>query len=346
MPTLSLLLAPSFNRLYTKQAPDVVATELAVLDRLVLDGALGEPRLATRGGAPFLDVDVPDGVGELGLTLLRNLSGTFVVFDLAADGSLRPVEAAPLVRYDDDLLTTLRYSGKTNEQLTHLLVNVALAATDDGWPRLLAGERLCLLDPLAGRGTTLNQGLQYGMDVVGIEAHEADVDAYHRFVTRWLQDHRAKHASKAWRYTRGGEPTAHRATTTITRTPDGERIDQVVGAIHDDTTNAREHLKRSSIDLLATDLPYGVQHGARSEAWGRSRSPEALLDEALPVWREVLRGGGGMAIAWNRRNLPRADLVALLDAHRFEVVEADDDALAHRVDRTIQRDVVIARKPS
>lgn len=345
MTHLALLLQPSFNRVYAKQAPDVVAAELALLDGLVLDGALGPAQVVERGGAPFLDVHPAGPVDELALAVLRNLSGTYLVAEVD-QGALRPLDVAPRSRYDDDLLTTLRYSGKTNEQLTQLLVNLALGATADGWRRLVDGEALTLLDPLAGRGTTLNQGLTYGLDVVGIEAHEADAEAYHQFVTRWLREHRAKHASTARRYTRAGEPTAHRATTTITRTPDGEPVDQVVDVIHDDTVNAREHLKRSSVDLVATDLPYGVQHGARSAAWGRSRSPDALLAEALPVWRSVVRGGGGLALSWNRRALPRAEVASLLAEGGWEVVvDVDDDRLEHRVDRAITRDVVVARKP-
>lgn len=344
MPHLALLLAPSFNRVYARQAPTIVAAELATLDGLALDGALGPAEVVERAGVPYLDVH-PDGpLDEVAAAVLRNLSGAYALFEVH-DGDLRPVDQRPLARYDDDLQTTLRYSGKTNEQLTHLLVNLALGATADGWPRLVGSEPLTLLDPLAGRGTTLNQGLTYGLDVVGIEAHEADSEAYHQFVTRWLQEHRAKHASTARRYTRAGEPTAHRATTTITRTPDGEPVHQVVDVIHDDTTNAREHLKRSSVDLVAADLPYGVHHGARSSAWGRSRSPADLLAEALPVWREVVRGGGGMALAWNVRTLPRQELVALLDGAGWQVAAPDDDRFEHRVDRTITRDVVVASKP-
>lgn len=345
MPTYSLLVQPSFNRVYTKQAPGVMAAELALLDDLVLGSALGPPSVVERGGAPFVEVATVDAPDATTLAVLRNLSGTYVVFEVGDDGNLRPVELAPLARYDDDLLTTLKYSGKTNEQLTHLLVNLALGATADGWARLVGGDRLVLADPLAGRGTTLNQGLRYGLDVVGIEADEADAEAYHQFLVRWLREHRAKHASKAWRYRRSGRPDAHRATTTITRTPDGTPVEQVVDVIHDDTTGAREHLARASVDLIATDLPYGVQHGSRSEVWGRSRSPEALLAEALPVWREILRGGGGLALAWNRRQLPRPRLVELFEGASFEVVAAADDRFEHRVDRTITRDVLVARKP-
>ena len=208
MPTCSLLLQPSFNRVYTKQAPAVVTAELELLDRLALDGALGPARVVERGGAPFVEVDPAAGPDDLATTVLRNLSAAYLLFTLTDDGDLRPLDVAPLARYDDDLLTTMRYSGKTNEQLTHLLVNLALGATAEGWARMARGDALTLLDPLAGRGTTLNQGLQYGLDVVGIEADEGDAEAYHQFVIRWLKDKRAKHASKAWRYKRPGAGTA------------------------------------------------------------------------------------------------------------------------------------------
>ena len=62
---------------------------------------------------------------------------------------------------------------------------------------------------------------------------------------------------------------------------------------------------------------------------GRARrGPERLLAEALPVWRDVLRPGGGLALAWNRRTLPRPRLVELAtDAGPRRSPTPDDDAL-------------------
>jgi hypothetical protein len=72
-----------------------------------------------------------------------------------------------------------------------------------------------------------------------------------------------------------------------------------------------------------------------------------LLQAALPVWWEVLRPGAGVALSWNLRTLDRARMVERLDQQGLELVTpADDERFVHRVDRSITRDVVVARRPS
>jgi tRNA G10 N-methylase Trm11 len=95
------------------------------------------------------------------------------------------------------------------------------------------------------------------------------------------------------------------------------------------------------------DLPYGVQHGSTPPAGALQRSPDDLLVGALPVWRDVLKPGAGAALAWNLRTLDRARLVELLVGAGLELVTpADDQRFVHRVDRSITRDVVVARRPA
>jgi len=68
------------------------------------------------------------------------------------------------------------------------------------------------------------------------------------------------------------------------------------------------------------------------------------VNEALPAWLKVLKPGAGLALAWNTRVLKRADLVAQLSEAGLEVFDRPPfDGFAHRVDRTIHRDVVVAR---
>jgi hypothetical protein len=342
--TYALLVEPSFNRVYTQQAPAVLAAELAVVDELVLGGVVVETRRVDRGGAPFLELTVRDELAPDALVVLAGLSSTYVLFEVR-DGAYHPVDVEPVACYDDDLLTTLRYSGKTNEQFTELLVNLAVAASAAASERRLAGERVRLLDPLAGRGTTLNQGIMSGFDVTGIEVDQRDTDAYAQFLETWLKDKRIKHRVQTYTYRKGRPVTAHEAIITIKRSVMGDATDQVVDIIHDDTLLAREHLKRSSVDVIVGDLPYGIQHGARTDLWGSSRNATTLLTDALPVWRSVLRGGGALCLAWNTRTLPRADLVGLLDEAGLDVLHRDGAGFEHRVDRSITRDVVLATKP-
>ena len=65
---------------------------------------------------------------------------------------------------------------------------------------LAAGRRLdgplTVLDPLCGRGTTINQALMYGYDGIGIELDGKDVDAYAAFLKTWLRRKRIKHTRR------------------------------------------------------------------------------------------------------------------------------------------------------
>jgi hypothetical protein len=47
-----------------------------------------------------------------------------------------------------------------------------------------------------------------------------------------------------------------------------------------------------------------------------------------------------MALSWNTKVLPRAELLTLLDGF----VPVTDETFAHRVDQAIDREVVVVRK--
>ena len=50
-----------------------------------------------------------------------------------------------------------------------------------------------MLDPLCGRGTTLNQALMYGFDAAGMDRDRKDFEAYAAFIQTWLKRKRVKH---------------------------------------------------------------------------------------------------------------------------------------------------------
>jgi SAM-dependent methyltransferase len=343
--TYAFLPKASANRVFSSVVPQLLAAELAVLD-----AGLAEPRRPTTATAAFGGVEyvtaTVDGApyGDDEVAVLSNLSTLHALFVVEGE-LLRPVALAPLRHHDDDLISIQRYAGKTNETFTHLLVNLALAATSRGFERLLAGERLRLLDPASGRGTSLNRAVVYGMDAVGVELDKRDVDAYEAFFVGWCKDKRLKHDVERARLRKGRAAPA--ATCTVTFGAGKDRAGQrTVLSIHDDTVLLGSHLAARSVDLLVCDLPYGVQHGARSDG-ALARGPADLLAAALPVWLRVLRPGSGLALGWNQRTLARQELGELVTAHGFELVPAGGDgAFVHRVDRSITRDVLVARRPA
>jgi hypothetical protein len=316
-----------------------------VLDAEVLGGVVGAQRVEALGGVDYLLVEGAADLEDWQLDVVANLSSLHAAFALEGDGRLRPVTIAPLRRQDDDITTIQRYPGKTNEALTHLLVNLALAATADGFGRLLRGEPLTLLDPVCGRGTTLNRAVVYGLDAVGIEHDKRDLEAYEAFLLGWLKDKRLKHEVERAQL-RKGRATPVRRTTVRYWPKDQRDRTRVLELLVEDTTQVRSHLKARAAGLLAADLPYGVQHGSTPAPGALRRDPGELLAAALPGWIDVLAPGGGVALSWNRRTLDRPAMVAALTGADLELVTpADDERFVHRVDRSITRDVAVARRP-
>jgi SAM-dependent methyltransferase len=342
VPAYALLLRASANRVYGDALPTLATAELEVLDREVLGGTLTSVERRRLGGVDYLVGEAAGELDEQALQVLSNASALHALFRQEGD-VLRPLPVTPLRRQDEDVVTIQRYVGKTNEALTHLLVNVALAAGAGAFGRLLAGERVRVLDPVCGRGTSLNRAVVYGADALGVEHDKRDVDAYEAFLLGWLKDKRLKHRVERARLRKGRPTPAHRLTVRYGPTRD-DADHRVVDVVHDDTTRIRDHLPSRSVDALVADLPYGVQHGATTE--GRAaRTPEALLEQALGGWCDVLRPGAGVALSWNLRTLARPRLVELVAAHGLELVRpAGDETFVHRVDRSITRDVLVARR--
>jgi len=341
VPRYALLLRASANRVYGESAFDLAIAELEALGRRALGGTGRAVRTAI-AGVDYLVLDVAEPLSDGALEVVANLSGLHAVFAVEDDRFL-PLPAAPRRVLDEDIVTIQRYAGKTNEAFTHLLVNVALAAGDGTLARWMAGDRLRLLDPVCGRGTTLNRAALHGIDAFGIELDRADVAAYDTFVTTWLQDKRLKHTVERATLRKGRPSAVHRFTVTYGRTKD-TGSHRIIDVVHDDCRAARDHHKARSIDVLVADLPYGVQHGSTADR-GLTRGPEALLDDVLPVWRDVVRPGAGVALAWNRRTLPRPRLEELMTAAGFTVADIGDERFVHRVDRSITRDVLVAARP-
>ncbi len=343
MARLALLLKAGVNRVYGEASFALAAAELALLDEHALGSIVVDVGRETIAGVDYVLVDLADELGDPQAAIVANLSSLHAAFVVEGD-RFRPMPVVPRRVLDEDIVTIQRYPGKTNEAVTHLLVNLALAASRDGFGRLLAGERLRLLDAVCGRGTTLNRAALYGMDGVGIDHDERDIEAYETFLLTWLRDKRLKHEVERARLRKGRTRPARRFTVTY-GTGKERAARRVLEVVHDDTANLGEHVRSRSIDCLASDLPYGVQHGSRAGG-GLERRPHQLLEAALPGWFDALRPGAGVALAWNRRTLPRADLVALLRGAGYELCgPAEDESFLHRVDRAVTRDIVVARRP-
>src|SRR5579872_1552662 len=148
MTDLAILLTPSTNRVYGAEAPRLALAELALVSPR-LEGAIGAASTRMVAGVEYLWLEGAAGLTAADWFVLSNLSSTFALFEVDGDGAFRPRAVTSLAFYDSDLLSIQRYAGKTNEQFTHLLVNVALAASSAAAERARAGLPVRLLDPLA-----------------------------------------------------------------------------------------------------------------------------------------------------------------------------------------------------
>jgi SAM-dependent methyltransferase len=337
----ALLLLPSANRVYADAAVELTLAELGVLDR-ALGGRIADLAATGYAGVPYVtftgDLDRTD------LAYLANTSSAYALFE-RQDGLLRPVQLDPLDQFDDDLVTIPKYPGKTNEQFTKLLLNVTVLASAAA-PQMLT-RRLRVFDPLCGRGTTLNQALTYGYDAAGMDLDGKDFDAYAAYIQTYLKRKRLKHRAQAGPVRRERRVVARRLTVTLSPSKENYRAGDTLSldVVQADTTAAPEFFKPASMDVIVTDAPYGVQHGSRTVAAGLRRSPVELLEAAVPVWAGLLRPGGAVGIAVNTFTAARADVSRILAAAGLQVLDDGPYAhFAHRVDQSIQRDIVVARK--
>ncbi len=349
MAAYALLLRPAANRLYSKGAATLNTAELSVLDERLLNGALLAAAPTVIAGVEYVRFETRDVLTADDVAELSNLSSAFALFRIADtdETSFVPVALTPVAHLDDDLLTIQRYKGKTNEQFTKLLYNVTLAVSAHAgdW----RGRRLRILDPVCGRGTSLNQGLVYGFDVDGVEIDRAAYDAYRTFLVTWLKDKRFKHQVHTMPLRRDGKIAGRRLEVVFARDKDEYKADDVqrVRLVNDDTIQTGEHYRKPVFDAVVADLPYGVQHASRARPDSRTRHPEALLDAALDGWIGAMKPGAAMGVSWNAKVVARADLVGLLARHGLAVCTGDAyEQFSHRVDHAITRDLAVAVKPA
>jgi len=353
VPSYALLVLPSANRVYADASVALTIAELGVLAETVLEGRLGDVAPATIAGVRYLvfDAELTDG----DLAQLGNVSTAMALFEARWSSrerserveTLAPVELPRRDRFDDDLLTILKYPGKTNELFTKLLLNVTVWSSASASASAAADRPLRILDPLCGRGTTLNQVLMYGWHASGIDVDQRDFDAYAAFVRTWLKDKRLKHAADTSPVRRDGRRVGRRFRAELAPTREEWKASRTLtlDVANVDTTLTRALHKAGSFDAIVTDAPYGVQHGSR--AGDRlARSPVELLRAALPGWVEVLRPGGALGVSWNSRVAARGEALAVLAEAGLEPLDHGPYRdFEHRVDQSIQRDLLVARAP-
>lgn len=348
---VALLVRPAANRVYRRQLAAMAHAELVATHHLLTGRAPEHVAPRTVGRAEFLEVDVDDDAlaGAFGAAM-HNLSFVHAAFDVVPgpddEHVYRPVDVPPLDQFPSDLITIQRYSGKTNEMWTHLGMALAVSASSCDHHGVWSGAvKPFLLDPMSGRGTTLNRALTFGWDSAGIEVDKAAFHDHASFLKNYLRDHRVKHAYDRHRL----KPSGERLDVRVTSGPDTAELRDTVSmsVVRGEVGDARTWFAADTFDAVFTDLPYNVQHAGRGGGRGKKARPlEEVVGEALRSIASVARPGAGVALSWNTRSIPRGDLEAWMrDAGIPPVAPAEigEVSFAHHVDRTIHRDLAIGR---
>jgi SAM-dependent methyltransferase len=345
MSRFAFLILPSSNRVYAAATVALAGAELEVFNQAAMGGRICDVEPSDIGGVRYITFAC-DNLPERDAAMLANLSSLYALYRIEGD-MLRPLALHRLDRLDDDLITIQKYPCKTNEQFTKLLLNVTLLSSSFATDML--ERKFSVLDPLCGRGTTLNQALMYGFDAYGIEMDKQDVEAYSVFIQRWLKDKRLKHQASFGPVRRERQIVARRLQVSFAAAKEDYKagIVQHIDVVSAETTRVLEFFRPESVDLVVADAPYGIQHGSRAQGKGLKRSPLHLIAEAAPVWARVLRPGGAIGISWNTFVARREDATTPLAAAGLQVMDSGPYlGFRHRVDQAILRDVLVARKPS
>lgn len=334
MPRYLMLRTPSANRVYAGEAGPLSAAEL----QITVPMAQGVEDVEI-GGVGYLAFESAASGGAL-LELVARQSACFAVFEEEGE-LLRPVRLPQAYVLDDDLVTIPKYQGKTNEQFTQLLLGVTLAAVT----REPTGPRQ-VLDPLAGRGTTLSTALMLGHDAYGVEGDDKSFEQLASFYKTYLRRKRLKHTADVRPVRRDGRSVGKRFDAEIHTSGPTLHVTAFTG----DTRQSADLFGRKKFDAIVTDAPYGVAHGAVTDVRGtsgrRDRSPAGLLREAIPVWAGQLMHGGALGLSWNTFGLARENLASMLtDSGLTVCADGPWERFAHRVDSSIHRDLMVAVRP-
>ena len=343
-----ILRNPGHNRVYYLESEKLALAELSLTTNR-FEQHCGDIESIDIADINYLSFTVEQKLSETELIWLSNLSFIFALFQQSTDSAesaLHPVTLTPHSHVDPKISMLLKYSGKTNEIFTRMMINVGLVSSDFGFD-----DSIQMLDPVSGKGTTLFEGAVRGFDVTGIEMEQKMVHETTTFFKRFLEQDKYKHTlSKHAMYSSSTGNEAFIQLFEYAQDKDAFKTESTrnhLAIISGNAIHSRRYFKAEKFHLIVGDLPYGIAHGNRAKKKHTSltRSPAELMDTCLSDFHKILKTGGTLVLAWNKFVWPREDFVELLTANGFQVLEADPyDQFTHRVDQSIKRDIVVARK--
>ncbi len=273
------------------------------------------------GALDFLVVELE----ESSLPAVARLSFVQGVFRDEGVQGIVPLALADEFLLPDALVFGAKYQGKTNELVTQLAINLALRFCTTG------RSEKSLLDPMAGKGTTLFWGLRYGLDSTGIEVDPGAPQALHSHLKKQTKLHRIKHS-----HSKGfvGKKNKRQDGRFFLYEMAGHRLRLITG----DSRRAPNLLSRQRFDMIVSDLPYGVRFTGNSR-----RSPIELIQACAKGWVSSLREGGAMVLVYNSYQPKRDELAAAFAESGCRIEEF---RAPHRMSESIVRDVMVLTRTS
>ncbi|MBI9064918.1 MAG: hypothetical protein JEZ14_23225 [Marinilabiliaceae bacterium] len=343
-----ILQHPGHNRVYYNLSGQLALSELEIATRR-LDADCSDSKIDELEKVRYLSFTTEEDITDHDLEILSRLSFVFAIFRLEQredQTCLIPISKVDYEYVDNKVSSLMKYAGKTNELFTKMMINVGLLSSDFDY-----NHKIQLLDPVAGRGTTLFEGVVYGFDVTGIEIEPKSVHETTVFFKKYMEAERFKHTSGQRQVSGQKKSEAiYMQEFEYARTKEEFKSDQLrkkLGVVTGNSQEAANYFKKNSFHLIIGDLPYGIAHGNKGAAKSSSitRNPSELLSLCLPQWHQVLKKGGVVVVAWNSFVVSRQKLSEIFTDNGFEVfTEAPYDGFEHLVDRSIKRDIVVARK--
>ncbi len=346
MITYAILLHPGHNRVYFSASKTLSVHELTVALKS-FHGSFGPVQLLELAGVAYLTFTAAQPLTPLQLIQLSYLSPVYALFRLEKqpDGPVLYPLALPEDRYmDPSVSSILKYTGKTNELFTRMMLGVAYHSLANP-----PEEPLRVLDPIAGKGTTLAECLIRGWDAYGVEIGEKAAAEAFAYLKKYLETEKYKHETDTQRISGPNRSfTARRYQITLGRNKEElknhpRHWELVAG----DSRYCDQYFRRGFFHLAVGDLPYGVQHGnvTGPQQGSLTRNPSQLVEVCCPAWHKVLVKGGILALSWNSFLLSWEELAAILERHHFQVLREEPyRSFQHRVDQAIRRDLILARK--
>jgi Predicted DNA modification methylase len=342
MTTYMILMHPGHNRVYLQESVRYAKYEFEIVSK-TLSAEINGAETVFIADIPYLKFQSKKSLEEKDFSKITRLSFFYALFEQRGD-SLIPIAVPNSYYLDSSLSGMLKYSGKTNEIFTRLLLNVAVTSS-----KFAGEEALKILDPIAGKGTTLFECASMGYDAYGIEIAPKTAGEVFHFFRKYLETEKCKHTFHQERVS-GPKKSfmAERYSFQYAKSKEEFKRKEVknLEIVAGNTDLADKFFKKDSFHVLAGDLPYGVQHrNTAGQVQGAERSPLALLKKALPAWKTVMKKGGVLALSWNTFVAKREDIEALLIKNGFQVESGDMyKNFVHRVDQAILRDFVVAYK--